>query len=219
MFFYDFDKNGTNNEKNTKVSANTSEHSGRPQSKFQCCSVFVLELLGFAFYKYFVFLCFFMDSDKNGINKWKNTKVSANTSEQSGRPQRKFQCHSFLCSWVIRVCFLCIFYIFMLFYDFDKNVTNYWKNTKLCESYLDHWGMSQTKFQCLRWFGSWVIRVSLYVDILYFYALLQTLKKMEQTIEKPPNFMEVIISAWTTDNQKFNLLGRLVLQLLSLKLC
>ena len=43
--------------------------------------------------------------------------------------------------------------------------------------------------------------------MLYFYAILQNLIKTEQTIEKTPNFAQVIISTKTTHTQNYHVLG------------
>ena len=48
-YFTDFDKNGTSNWKNTKLSVNTSEHSNMPKSKFQCRSFFRLWVIRLCF--------------------------------------------------------------------------------------------------------------------------------------------------------------------------
>ena len=49
---------------------------------------------------------------------------------------------------------------------------------------------------------------------LYFYVLLRTLIKTEQTIEKTPNFAKIIFITGTCHNPSFNVLGCLVLELL-----
>ena len=193
----------------------------KSQWKFQYRSFIRCWVINFqttAFINLSIFLCYLTDFDKNGTNTWKNMKVSANTSEHRTNLSQNFNA---VASFVLELLgFLFIHFIFLCFFvDFDKNGTNNWKNTKLCESHLDYWDMPQAKFQCLRFFSSWVIRLSLYKDILYFYVLLQTLIKAEQTIEKTPNFMEIIISAWTIHNQSLNVLGCLVPDLLGLKLC
>ena len=48
---------------------------------------------------------------------------------------------------------------------------------------------------------------SFFTNMLYFYAILQNLIKTEQTIEKTPNFAQVIISTKTTHTQNYNVLG------------
>ena len=67
-----------------------------------------------------MFLCSFSEINKNGRNDWKITKLLANTFELSDKLQSKFQCLNFICSWVIRLCFLYICYNLMLFQKLIK---------------------------------------------------------------------------------------------------
>ena len=105
-YFTDFDKNGTNNWKNMKLSANSLEHWNKRQAKSQCRSFFRFwVILAFVFYMYFIFWYSFANFDKNGANHWKVTKLSANNYDYSNIPLSKFQCRSLFCSWVSRLWF------------------------------------------------------------------------------------------------------------------
>ena len=57
---------------------------------FNDVATFVLELLGFVFYIYTIFLCSFSEITKNGKNNRKITKLSGNTFEQLGKLQSIF---------------------------------------------------------------------------------------------------------------------------------
>ena len=82
---------------------------------FNDVASFVLELLGFVFYIYTIFLCSFQKLIKNRTNIWKITKLSANTFEHSDKLQPKLQWCTFIRSWVIRLCFLYMYYILCFF--------------------------------------------------------------------------------------------------------
>ena len=50
--------------------------------------------------------------------------------------------------------------------------------------------------------------------LLYFCAVLWTLIKMEQTIEKSPNFQQTLLNTWASFSQKFNDVAVFILDLL-----
>ena len=76
----------------------------------------VLELSGLFFYIYTILLCCFSEINKNGTNIWKITKLLGNIYEHSKKPQTKFQFRILFRFWVIRLYFLRIYYIFMLYF-------------------------------------------------------------------------------------------------------
>ena len=121
----------------------------------------------------FIFLCCFMDFEKNGTSNWKITKFSANTFEHSEKLQSKLQWRSFFCSWVIGLYFLCIYYILCSFTEFYKNETSNWKSTTLWGSHYQYLNSPQPKSACLSHFGSWVTRlnVSMYKYKFYNYMV------------------------------------------------
>ena len=64
IFLRSFSKNkkGTNNWKRAKRSANTFDHSGKPQSKFQCCSFIRCWVIRpCILYVYYIFVLFFQN--------------------------------------------------------------------------------------------------------------------------------------------------------------
>ena len=96
---------------------------------------------------------------------------------------------------------------------FIKHEQTIEKITKCLGNTFVHFGKPQSKLQC----RTWVIRlcfIYIYIYTLYFYALFQKLIRTEQTIEKTPNFGEVITNTWTTHNQNFHAVGTLILELL-----
>ena len=60
----------TPNLKKVIISTRTTHNQS-----FSVLGCFILELLGFVFYVYTIFICFFVEFNKYGTNNWKNTKL------------------------------------------------------------------------------------------------------------------------------------------------
>ena len=71
----------TPNFKEVIISTRTTHNQS-----FNVLGCFILELLGFNFYVYTIFLCSFTEFNKNGTNNLKNTKLSANTFKHLDKP-------------------------------------------------------------------------------------------------------------------------------------
>ena len=136
---------------------------------FNDVALFLLELLGFVFYIYTIFLCSFQKLIKNRTNNWKITKLSANTFEHSNKLQPKLQWCSFIRSWVIRLCFLYIYYIFMLFQKLIKTEQTIEKLWKFQQILLNTWTSFSQNFNGVASFVLELLGIVIY--ILYFYPV------------------------------------------------
>ena len=88
-----------------------------------------------------IFLCCFTDINKNGINDWKITKISA-----------KIQWRSFIRSWVIRLWFLHMYYIFMLFQKIIKTEQTTEKAPNFQQILLNIWASFSQNFNAVALF-------------------------------------------------------------------
>ena len=111
-----FHKNGTNNCKITKLSANTFEHSDKLQSKIQWRSFIRSWVIRLWFlYMYYIFMLFFRNSQKQNKHLKKTRNVQQILFNIWVSFSQNFNV-SFNRSWVIRPCFLYLYYTFMLLF-------------------------------------------------------------------------------------------------------
>ena len=154
-----FYKTWTDNWKNNKLLGNTFEHSDKPQSKFQCRSLFRFWVIKLPTEpKKSVKVSFY----KKWTNNWKNTKLSENTLEHLDNPQSNLQCPSLFHFWVIKSPTQPKKSVKVSFYE---TWTNNWKNTKLLGNIYEHSHKPLTNFKCGSLFPSihWLEMLKLWI--------------------------------------------------------
>ena len=103
--------------------------------------------------------------------KIEKTKFCRSHHQYLNNSQLKFQCLRLVGSWVIRLSLYIYIYILFLcsFADLEKNGTNNWKNTELCESYLGYLNKSEPKSKCRKWIRFLIISLKtlLYINVIF----------------------------------------------------
>ena len=149
--------------------------------------------------------------------KKKRHQICENHSDHLYKSQTTFQCRSLFPSWVIRppIAASVPYFIFLCcFIDFHKNGTNNWKITKLSANTFENFStsFSQTFHDVASFVPELLGFVFLYM--LYLYAIFQKLIKTEQTIDKSPNFLQMLFNIRTSFSQNLNVVASFVLEIL-----
>ena len=210
MSFY---KTWIKNWTSTKLSGNTSEHSEKSQSKFQCHSIFsFLSYLGAYSTQKNLWRCSF-------IKRERTFEQAPNFQEILLNIQRNLSQNFNVIVFFVLELFRCLL-----------NQKNLWrcsfiKRERTIEQAPNFQkillNIQKSLSQNFNVIASFILELLSFIVCVYkykfynLYALLRSFIKTERTIAKPPNFREVIASTWTTYKQSFHDLGSLVLELLS----
>ena len=99
-----FNKNRTNNWKNTKLWGTDYQYLNHPQPKDSCLRHFGSWVIRLNVYNIkFIIICSLTNFNKNRTNNWKNTKLWGTHYQYLNNPEWKFPCFRHFGSWVIRL--------------------------------------------------------------------------------------------------------------------